>query len=59
LIRSTYRPRNLMETTLEKDGKVGWKAHKKFLPKLNKQQKELVRYLANGFELVCIARKLL
>jgi len=59
LIRSTYRPRNLMETTSEKDAKVGWKAHKKFLPKLNKQQKERVCHLANGVELVCIARKLL
>jgi len=48
-----------METTLEKDGKLGGKTHKKFLHKLNKQRKERVRHLANGFELVCIARKLL
>jgi len=34
---SIYSPQNLMETTLEKDEKLGGKTHKKFLHKLNKQ----------------------
>jgi len=43
-----------METTLGKDGKLGWKMHKKFLYKLNKQQTELWRHVANFSQLFFI-----
>jgi len=45
-----------METTLEKDEKLGGKTHKKFLRKLNKEETERWRHLRNWFELFCLPK---
>jgi len=45
-----------METMLEKEEKIGRKNPEKYIHKLNKQQRERWRYLANWFELFCIPK---
>jgi len=45
-----------METTLKKEEKIGGKNSEKYIHKLNKQQREWWRHLANWFKLFCIPK---